>query len=121
MSFQALEITLIELCRTQLLAKRTAACMRERVTNLAQHNHHRSCLLDFDDELLVQVASNPANCDSRPLLDDRPFVVEETGAIEVRKVIQHVLIRHPELAVVTELVVEFLEPIEHGSLSVSAM
>lgn len=81
------------------------------VTHLCHHNHYHAAFLDVKHKFGAQVASDPRHAAARPLLDDRPVLVKQAGAVNVPERLEQIDILHPKHAVVLEPVVQLLHPV----------
>lgn len=83
----------------------------KRASHLTELDNDCPLFLHLERELRVEEPGDPPHRHACPLLHDSPVVIEQSRAVEQIKTLEEVFVRHPEEAIVAELVVQFLHPI----------
>lgn len=116
LAFEADEVPRVELRGAKMLGAGNCMGGEDELTNLREDKDYRSWLLNFHQELCVEIARNPGDVDAGPLLRDGPPLIKQARALQVRKVTKHVIEGHPKYAVVTKAVVKLLQPVRRPLL-----
>jgi hypothetical protein len=82
-----------------------------RATYLGKNYDNHASFFDLDQEFCLKITRYVGNIYTGPLLDNGPLFVEKASPMKKEERRKHVLICHPKDAVISELMVELLQPI----------
>jgi hypothetical protein len=81
------------------------------VIELSKNKNNRTSLGKGERKVCVVVVQSPRDSQCSPQLADSPIGCEETGSLEGLILLKKVFIRDPEISIVSEAMVELLEPL----------